>query len=497
MKYILKTTITLILFIRVAFGQQQVYSGLKINDTRTWSGTIIIEGDVTITEKGRLTIEPGTKILFKPQMDKANSGKDKTRSELIVKGSLIVKGQMERKVTFSSDSKGPRMGDWYGIYLMNPRQISIIDYAVIEYGYNGIMIKNSHPVIRNSQIHLNYNAGILCEVKAEPKITKNIISENGYGGVISGLGAKPVLSHNLISLNEIGVVALSLSQPNLGNLKKGNNYNIGQNNIFENTEYDLYNHTKLPLYAENNSWGNDNNSSISKRIYDSGDDSQYGVVDVQPIYRQTNLDDLIQIAQEDNPTNNQENEVKEQQKVEKPPKSNQNTQKPQTKKPLLASNTSTNSPSGKLADNNNPNSVTDTKSEEKTENSKETPLATEVIKPPVNISEEEERPLAALEQEPAKPQINYDQIFLEHFLDNRKKILKKVAPRVEQFGPKGRVIIRAIIDKNGKVESAKIVKGLSEYNDEISLEAAEKFVFSPGTVKGIPVKFYTNLFFEF
>ena len=484
--------ITILCFYQLAFSQKQVISGLKINKPVTWSGTIIVEGDVTVMKNGRLTIEAGTKVLFKPQMDKTNSGKDKTRSELIVKGSLIVKGQMERKVTFSSLAKEPRMGDWYGIYIGNPKQMSIIDYAIIEYGYNGIMVKKSNPVIRNSQIRLNYNAGILCEVKSVAKISKNIISENGYGGIICGLGAKPILTYNLISLNEIGVVALSLSQPNLGNLKKGNNYNQGENNIFENTEYDFYNHTKLPIFAENNSWGS--NKNLDSRIYDSGEDVQYGIVDIQPVFRQTNLDELILVAQESPQAllaeNATDSELESSQTNNAAGQKETIVNEQQVQTPLLASNTAVNPQisdvSGSAPDNNTENPVEEQKKE------------VEVINPPPITQSETERPLATLEQKPVTPQINYDQIFFEHFLDTgSKRIKKKVAPRVRHFGPKGRVIIRAVISKNGKVENAKIVKGLSEHYDEISLAAAGKFEFSTGKVKGVPVRFYTNILFEF
>ncbi len=459
-----------------------------INKPVTWSGTVIIEGDVTVMKSGHLTIEAGTKVLFKPQTDKTNSGQDKTRSELIIKGSLAVKGQMESKVTFSSTAKNPRMGDWYGIYIGNPKQISIIDYAIIEYGYNGVVVKKSNPIIRNSQISLNYNAGILCEVKSEARIIKNIISENGYGGIICGLGAKPILSYNLISLNEIGVVALSLSQPNLGNLKKGKNYNLGKNNIFENTEYDLYNHTKLPLFAENNSWGGQNN--LDSRIYDSGEDTQYGIVDVQPIFRQTNLDELILIAQNTTEIPLVENTINAETRTNNTPSKeiteNDQTPTQQAQKTLVVSNNIANPP------------VTDVLLSSFDNNTEESKEEAEEINPPAIAQAESERPLAILEQKLVRPQINYDQIFLEHFLDpESKKTIKKVSPKINRFSPKGRVIVRTIVDKEGKVEDARVVKGLSEYIDEVSMAAARKFEFSTGKVKGVPVKFYTNILFEF
>ena len=495
MKKFFLTIITILIICPNLFGQQKVISGLKINNSVTWSGTIVIEGDIIVEKNGLLTIEAGTEVLFKPQVDKTNSGNDKTRSELIIKGNLIVKGHSKGKVTFSSMASEPRMGDWYGIYIGNPKQTAIIDYAIIEYAYNGIMIKKSSPVIRNSQIHLNYNSGILCEVKSEAKITKNIISENGYAGVICRLGSKPVLSSNLVSLNEIGIVAFSMSQPNLGNMKRGSKYNPGENNIFENTEYDLYNHTKLPLLAENNSWGN--NSDLNSRIYDSGEDGQYGAVDVLPVFSESNLDELILVAQQTSEVRPAANRINRDDNNSAVAASNNQSFAASTQN----QNATTEQPKPLLAAGLIPNTSTSTSGTngnygENTEEQKN--KVAEEIDPPAIAQLETERPLASLEQQPAAPEINYNQIFLEHFLDvGTKKILKKVTPKVRFFGPKGRVIVRAVVDKNGKVEEASVVKGLTDHYDQVSVSAAEKFEFATGKIKGVPVKFYTNILFQF
>ena len=136
--------------------------------------------------------------------------------------------------------------------------------------------------------------------------------------------------------------------------------------------------------------------------------------------------------------------------------------------------------------------------DEKNEPAAEERKVAEEINPPALTQTETERPLATLEEKPVKPQINYDQIFFEQFLDSgSKRTLKKVAPKVTQFGPKGRVIVRAVIGKDGKVEEAKVLKGLTDHYDQISVTAAEQFIFSTGKVKGVPVKFYTNILFEF
>ena len=61
----------------------------------------------------------------------------------------------------------------------------------------------------------------------------------------------------------------------------------------------------------------------------------------------------------------------------------------------------------------------------------------------------------------------------------------------------GRVIVRVVVDKNGNVESAQILKGINEFYDQECLKAAKEFKFEQGTVKSVPVRFSTNLFFMF
>ncbi len=480
----LLTYIFLIIFVQNIFAQQRVVSGLIIDKKTTWSGTVIVEGDITVAKKGRLIIEAGSRILFRPHLDKIQSGEDKTRSELIVLGIIIVKGQLENKVIFSSAAKKPRLGDWYGLRLMNPKKISVIDYCVVEYAFNGISIKKSNPVIRNSQITLNYNAGILIEVKAEPKISKNIISENGYAGVITSLGAKPILADNLIAANQIGLIALSLSQPNLGNLNNSKKVNQGRNNIFENSEYDIYNHTNLPLMAENNSWGDNNvTASIALRLYDGTDDSKYGNIDFLPIYKKANLDEFLQISQLSAETGqlpiSEIDQSGQSSVVEQPV--GQEAQPQDTPAPTVET-----APVQK--------EISSLASNQKGEEAK--------LNATGKVGTINTEPAQKKVREPSKPKLNLDQIFLEYFTEAQKgEIVKKVAPQITKRqlgrGEKGQIIVRVVVGKNGSVESASVIKGLNPYFDKISEEAALKFKYKPVIIKGQPVRFYSNIFFEF
>ena len=488
-------TIFLSIITVTLFAQNTVIPGKIIKGSERWFGTVIIEGDVIIKPGGRLVIEPGTKVLFRAGLDKRRAGRDKTRSELIVRGMLIANGTINAKIRFSSASAQPRMGDWYGISIMNPRSTCIINYCVVEYAYNGINVKKSQPKISSSQIQFNYNAGIVVELKATPKINGNIITENGYAGLICNTGAAPVLTDNLITLNEIGIINFRTARPNLGNLTRGPGYNPGRNSIFDNREYNIHNHSSEELKAENASWGSKDEKIINALIFDAGDDKKYGTVDIKPIMGGgLNLDEKILLSQN-------------------------TTQPPGANPPQTAPPETRQTNNGQAAANLSPPKAAQEASAlaAADQNKGDTTALKKLPEklPADTLSEKPDSALLVLEQPPAKtqpekqlqpeekkePEIDYNQVFLDAFLDKGRVIKKTVTPVVDDtrrgLGAHGRIIVRVVVGKMGRVESARVLKGLNPYYDQLAMDAAMKFVFEQGTIKGIPVRFSSSLIFEF
>lgn len=451
------------------FAQTAVIPGKIITGDETWHGTIVIEGDITVARSGRLIILPGTRVLFKAQTDKTHSGRDKTRSELIVKGMLTARGTINNKIWFSSNKKEPRMQDWYGLVISNPKRTSLIEYAVVEYAYNGITIKRCNPQINNSQIQFNYHSGLQIELGAKPKLVGNIISENGYAGIVCNTGARPVLTDNMTTKNNIGLISFGTAEPNLGNLKHGPDYNIGRNGFFENAAFDIQNHSSRDIYAENASWGTKNLAEIKKKIFDYEDNNTYKRVDILPILGGgIDLEKKIILSQATN------------------------RQLLQNKK-TVSQNTSTSEQNAVAQD-----SSQSTANEE---------LALKPFVPeakPISVSEitQKKKTLGKAETaQTAQAAVNFKQVFLDAFLDERPMVLKKIRPVVgdRQRGLKmhGKIIVRVVVDRMGHIESAKVLRGLNAYYDDLARQAALKFTFKPGTIKGNPVRFETSLFFEF
>lgn len=450
------------------FAQTTTIPGKTITGNEQWKGTIVLEGDVTVASSGRLLILPGTKVLFSANMDKAYSGRDKTRSELIVKGVLIARGSVNNKIRFSSTSSEPRMQDWYGILLSNPNRAAILEYAVVEYAYNGITIKKCDPQISNSQFQYNFNAGFSVELGAMPTIVGNIISENGYAGVICNTGAKPIFTDNMITKNEIGVIIFGTAQPNFGKLTEGIDYNVGQNGLFDNREYNLHNHSNRTIFAENGSWGSKRLSEIGQKIYDAADDSRYGVVDIRPILGGTidiqqkiilsQSSEIQQSAGQSGTTQSSTSNVAEQQEIQQQAVVSDTTQQLIIPKMDQAKRL-----------------FVDRKS------NMETALGRNDV-----ISESA---------------IDYKQVFIDAFLDEPKMILKSVRPVIsnQSRGLKmhGKVIVRVVVNRMGDVVSSNILRGLNIYYDDLALKAANDFKFKAGTVNDNPVSFSTSIFFEF
>ncbi len=476
-------------FAQIPKGVKEIKSKIITGEAR-WSGTILLRGDVLVAPSGHLQIAPGTRIMFAPNEDKQHSGFDKTRAELIVKGTIFSKGTINRKIVFTSAAKNPRMQDWAGIVILNGKRPAIFEFAVIEYAYNGFDIKKSNPVIQNCQIQFNYNAGVKVAVRSRARLIGNIIRDNGYAGVICETGARPILTDNLITKNQIGIIAFGSASPNLGDLKKGPDYNPGRNALFDNLEYDVYNHASNDINAEGNSWGSKDLNTILAHIYDKQDADRFGAVDFNPIMGNVDLFKKMLLAQQPQTPVTKDTVSTAPVKISKPARSI--TPSSKSVKTLMPK-----TPPQEKVTTIDTHRVKEQKTLLAAKPSSQTPKDTATLAsatPPATKPE-------STKTEPQEPKIDYNQVFLDVFLDHKVKVAKEAKPIIDDpargMYEHGKIVVRIVVGKDGKVEQAKILKGLNYYYDQLALDAAQKFRFVPGTVKGVPVRFSTSILFKF
>ena len=467
----------------------------ELRGTITWKGTVLVNGDVTIAKNAELQIAAGTRVIFSPNSDQMKEGSDKTRCELIIRGTLVARGQSSAKIIFTSAAEAQRMGDWYGIELLYSETKNILEYCQVEYAHNGITIKNSQGQISNSEFRYNFNAGITTELKSNPVIRQCVISENGYAGVVCDLGASPMLSNNLITQNPIGVILFNTAKANLGSMNNDVNYNRGENRIINNEQYEVYNHSNHPILAQNNYWGKETSAQIEKILYDSNDNSKYGKINFEPVYRERNTRPAVEqfavLTQAPAASRNKPSPAAQANRT-KPAEANRNNTQvagrntpAQPVPPVQNQNPSANTSAPGSQDRATQNSVTDT-----------IMLASAGEIQPLNTNTEISEP------EVAAPVVDYSQVFLEVFIDGGKKEYVdrpkfEVTNILRNFISKGEIRVKVNVSPSGDIESASILKGMNDILDKAVLETINQYRYKPGRVNGQAVRFTTTELFRF
>ena len=169
-------------------------SGVLTQD-ETWSGEVVITGDITVPNGVTLTIEAGTVIRFEMLDDDQAGGSDSSRSELIINGSLRAAGTETNRVVITSSSLDPHPGDWGGIRVLKDSTDGMVSlsHVTIEYATFGIVIStkanNTTVVIKSCTIQHNAQNGVDAEARTGSKlsltVTDSLVRKNGPAGISS------------------------------------------------------------------------------------------------------------------------------------------------------------------------------------------------------------------------------------------------------------------------------------------------------------------------
>lgn len=277
-------TILLLLALTATAAAQLTVQG-TIDRDATWSGIVHLNGDVLVQPGATLTIAPGTRVEVRARADGIGGGKNRERVELIVAGRLLAEGGPGKgRILFTSDGTEPRMGDWSGIVLRNPREGSRLTFCLIEYAHKGVSVLGGAPEIGDCEIRYNEYAGISCEVRARPRIINSNITANGFAGVVSELASAPVLERTIITQNEIGVAVFDRSEADLGRAAPEAGQSHGANYLFNNFESNIYNQSSRDVYAQNNLWNAGSSDDVLAAIVAANRNPAYGAVIVTPLF---------------------------------------------------------------------------------------------------------------------------------------------------------------------------------------------------------------------
>ncbi len=285
-----------------------------IDKDTTWSGNIVINGDIYIPPGVTLTIAPGTVIKFKKIDEKSDQNLFDIDSpyypeaELIIRGKLIAKGTPDNHIVFTSAEMTPRAADWGAINFLGSEG-NVIEYVKIFCAYNGIHAHGSSVNVSHSEFARN-GVGISFKKEEETpdvpwfgkasdlKISNNVFSgnkggigfrnssaeilhneirENKFFGIWPKENADALIKFNEITENQKGVY-----------LYQARGLRLEHNNIYNNRTYDIATAEAqdFPVNAANNWFGTTSPEKIQGMLFDKKDDPELAEITFQPFLTQ-------------------------------------------------------------------------------------------------------------------------------------------------------------------------------------------------------------------
>jgi hypothetical protein len=201
---------------------------------QVWRGRVLVDGDVVIEEGARLTILPGTEVLFMPP----SAGEDRLTehphfagSELIVRGAIFAEGTPAAPIVFRHADPAAPAGSWGGVNLAESPGASfrfcrftqadsalhsqasrvLVEESLFERNLVGIRFHSSDIVIRRNLLRRNDTA-IRFHYGA-PLVTGNDIRENDRGFFITAFPRDYRIEGNRIAGNREANVVLGEEVP--------------------------------------------------------------------------------------------------------------------------------------------------------------------------------------------------------------------------------------------------------------------------------------------
>lgn len=306
-------SVLVLVFAATSCSRQQITEvkmGTLDKDT-TWSGQIIVTGDVYIPPDVTLTVSPGTIVKFKrveENMDNNLYGLDSPYyplAELIIRGKLLAIGTAEENIVFTSAEPEPMPADWGALNFLGSEG-NVVKYTKLFYAYNGIHAHGSAVEISDCEFVKN-GVGVSFKVEEETpgvpwfgkrskvsitrslfarnkggigfrssdaEITHNEIIDNKFFGIWPKDNSNAKISYNEITGNKKGVY-----------LYQAQGTIIEFNNIYDNKDYDIAvaEAQDYPVEARNNWFGSLNRQKIDEMIFDKKDDQDLGDVIIDPV----------------------------------------------------------------------------------------------------------------------------------------------------------------------------------------------------------------------
>ncbi|MBT0894903.1 right-handed parallel beta-helix repeat-containing protein [Geobacter hydrogenophilus] len=112
---------------------ERSYNDAVLTEDTVWSGEVFVEGSLTVAPQTTLTLEPGTVVRFRRTVPGDGAG-----PLLLVQGRLVVRGNADAPVRFTTSFPDPLAGEWQGIILLGSEKKNLLEQCRIEGAAAGI-----------------------------------------------------------------------------------------------------------------------------------------------------------------------------------------------------------------------------------------------------------------------------------------------------------------------------------------------------------------------
>ncbi|WP_187426615.1 right-handed parallel beta-helix repeat-containing protein [Geothermobacter ehrlichii] len=240
-----------------------------------WQGRVDIAGDLVLAEDSRLTILPGTEVIFHspaPGDDRWREHPNFTGSELIVRGVIDARGTAQAPIRFRPATRTIAPGSWGGINIGDSSE-AVFAYCRFEGADSALHAQNStvyveQSVFRRNRIAVRFHS-------SEILIEHNRFERNGSG--IRFHYGSPVICHNEFVDNGRSIFITAHPKE----------VHIEYNNFVSAVDYHLVLGEEVPedVPAGRNWWGGTEPERIGELLFDRQRDPYLGRIEIQPLLK--------------------------------------------------------------------------------------------------------------------------------------------------------------------------------------------------------------------
>lgn len=230
-----------------------------------WRGEVRVTGMAVVKKEGRLTILPGTRIVFTP-LDRDGDGIGD--SHLLVEGGIVARGTSEAPILFTSGAAAPKKGDWKFLYLDFARE-GVLEHIVSEYAFSGVQVHFCKARIADSVFRHNIDGVRFSTANLE--VTRSLVHDNTHGLRYEERRGKAHIHGNHIRDNDIGIFVVTRGEDRT---------RIEGNNITGSRKYQVKMGLEQPGDATfpRNWWGSADPEQIAESFFDKKFDPAVGRV---------------------------------------------------------------------------------------------------------------------------------------------------------------------------------------------------------------------------